>query len=446
MHPPKLSTLKEIKVNFNLREQLPLNKPTSIHCIIRYNNEKTAIYDIEKVEPRYWNKVNQKVRNNQRSSNNVDLNEVLDSKKKTIESIYNEYLKKHLYYPEPAEFKELCLKALNKEVAEPIAPIRDLIGCFDQFISESESGARLNHINGKPMSSGTLTVYRTVRNGVEEFRREKGYDLKFDNLQLQFYDDFVQYLKFTKNFSTNTLGKYIKTVKTVMREANEKGLTDNIQYRSKRFKVLTEATDKIYLNEAELQKMIDLDLSDNFRLERVRDLFILGCWTGLRYIDFIDISPKSIRGDFLKVKQIKTDSEVVIPIHDHVRNILNRYQNLTNNSLPPAISNAKMNLYVKEVAELAGLDEIVETKSTKAGKTELKKAPKHQKVATHTARRSFATNMYQMGVPTLTIMAITDHKTETSFMKYIKVTPEEHAKRMMEIWKTKTEKAIATNE
>ncbi|MDP3683258.1 MAG: tyrosine-type recombinase/integrase, partial [Ignavibacteria bacterium] len=316
----------------------------------------------------------------------------------------------------------------------------------DQFISESESGARLNHINGKPMSSGTLTVYRTVRNGVEEFRKEKGYDLKFDNLQLQFYDDFVQYLKFTKNFSTNTLGKYIKTVKTVMREANEKGLTDNIQYRSKRFKVLTEATDKIYLNEAELQKMIDLDLSDNFRLERVRDLFILGCWTGLRYIDFIDISPKSIRGDFLKVKQIKTDSEVVIPIHDHVRNILNRYQNLTNNSLPPAISNAKMNLYVKEVAELAGLDEIVETKVTKAGKTVSKIATKHQIVATHTARRSFATNMYQMGVPTITIMAITGHKTETSFMRYIKVTPEEHAKRMMEIWKTKIEKEIKHNE
>lgn len=446
MHPPKLTTLKEVNLNFNLRHQLPLNKLTSIHCILRYNNEKVVIYDVEKVEPRYWNASKQRARGNQRNPEGFDLNEILDARKQTFESIFSGYIKKHLYYPSPSEFKELCLKALSKDVLEPVTPIRDLIAFFDLFIAESESGARLNHINGSPMSPGTLTVYRTVRNGVEEFRKIKGYDLKFDNLQLQFYDDLVQYLKFTKNFSTNTLGKYIKTVKTVMREANEKGLTDNIQYRSKRFKVLTEASEKIYLNEAELQKMIDLDLSDNYRLERVRDLFILGCWTGLRYSDFIDINPKSIRGDFFKVKLVKSKSEVVIPIHDHVRKILNRYKDMTENSLPPAISNTKMNMYIKEVAELAGLDEIVETKSTKAGKTVTKNAPKQERVATHTARRSFATNMYQMGVPTITIMAITGHKTETSFMKYIKVTPEEHAKRIMEIWNTQAEKAITNNE
>ena len=439
MQPLKLSTLKEVKINLNLRRKLPANKPTSIHCILRYNNQKVVIYDIEKIEPRYWNANSQKARANQRNPDGFDLNEILESRKQTFELIFNEYIKKHMYYPDPTELKDLCLNALNKVVVDPIKPIQDLLTFFDLFIAESESGARLNHVNGKPMSSGTLTVYRTVRNVVEEFTSKKGYDLKFDSLQLQFYDDFVHYLKFTKHFSTNTLGKYIKTVKTVLREANEKGLTENIQYRSKRFKVLTEASDKIYLDRAELQKMVDLDLSDNFRLERARDLFIVGCWTGLRFSDYKDISPKSISGDFLRIMQIKTKIEVVIPIHADVRAIMSRYKDKTENSIPPTISNPKMNEYIKEVSLQAGIDGITETRFTKAGKTTVKKAAKHQLVTTHTARRSFATNMYLMGVPSLTIMAITGHKTETSFMKYIKITPEEHAKNMMLIWKSQTE-------
>jgi len=55
-------------------------------------------------------------------------------------------------------------------------------------------------------------------------------------------------------------------------------------------------------------------------------------------------------------------------------------------------------------------------------------------VTTHTARRSFATNMYKMGIPSITIMAITGHRTETAFLKYIKVTPQEHAEKMRDIW------------
>jgi len=55
MYQPKLSTLKEININFNLRQKLPTNKPANIHCILRYNNQKAVIYDVKKINPRYWN-------------------------------------------------------------------------------------------------------------------------------------------------------------------------------------------------------------------------------------------------------------------------------------------------------------------------------------------------------------------------------------------------------
>ena len=83
---------------------------------------------------------------------------------------------------------------------------------------------------------------------------------------------------------------------------------------------------------------------------------------------------------------------------------------------------------------------------TKGGVLETKVLEKWNLVTTHTARRSFATNQFLNGVPTLSIMAITGHKTEKAFMKYIKVTPDDHAKIMANIWnkrKSKQPKTIA---
>lgn len=111
-----------------------------------------------------------------------------------------------------------------------------------------------------------------------------------------------------------------------------------------------------------------------------------------------------------------------------------KYAGLTVNGLPPAISNVNMNKYLKEVAKEAGFDEIQQVKSYKGGNAFIANTPTHQLITTHTARRSFATNMYLMGVPSITIMAITGHRTEKAFMKYIKVTPKEHAIQLKEIW------------
>ncbi len=99
--------------------------------------------------------------------------------------------------------------------------------------------------------------------------------------------------------------------------------------------------------------------------------------------------------------------------------------------MPEPISDQKMNVYLKELGKLAGLDEVVQTSITKGGKNILKSSPKYQEITTHTARRSFATNAYLAGLDSVTIMKITGHKTETSFMKYIKVTAEENALKLL---------------
>lgn len=90
-----------------------------------------------------------------------------------------------------------------------------------------------------------------------------------------------------------------------------------------------------------------------------------------------------------------------------------------------------MNLYLKELVAKAEINELVETTITKGGKIEKNTLPKSQLVSTHTARRSFATNLYLANVPSISIMKITGHRTESSFLRYIRVSQKENADKLL---------------
>lgn len=98
--------------------------------------------------------------------------------------------------------------------------------------------------------------------------------------------------------------------------------------------------------------------------------------------------------------------------------------------LPKLPSNQKFNDYIKEVAKLAKINEPIYSDKQKGDFSFKKTVPKWELVTSHTARRSFATNAFIAGVPTISIMKITGHKTESSFMKYIKISDKENALRL----------------
>lgn len=136
----------------------------------------------------------------------------------------------------------------------------------------------------------------------------------------------------------------------------------------------------------------------------------------------------------IEIKQYKTKDKVVIPLHPMVGTILNKYHG----NLPNNISNQKFNDYIKEACKIAGINESVSKSITKGGINRSKNYKKWELVSSHTARRSFATNLYKSGFPTISIMAITGHKTEKAFLTYIRVTPEEHARKLKEHWQQNT--------
>jgi integrase len=201
---------------------------------------------------------------------------------------------------------------------------------------------------------------------------------------------------------------------------------------------LAEESESIALTEEELDSLAALNLKDRPALEKVRDLFLVGCHTGCRFSDISQIIPENISGGFIRIRQHKTGQRVVIPLHANVTALIEKYRGV----LPTPISNQKFNFELKKIAEMAEINDRTHKAITRGGVRVSKSFQRWELVTTHTARRTFATNLYKSGFPSISIMAITGHRTEAAFLKYIKVTPEEHARKLREHWNERHLKAV----
>ncbi|MBI4946451.1 MAG: site-specific integrase [Bacteroidetes bacterium] len=432
------------KFNFNLREPESEGE-TAVHLVVRWNNNRLVFPTKERINPKFWETDKEK-RNFQRATETKqfptypEFNAKLDKIKGDAKDIFRRFENDNEHrQPTVEELRELLYNKFN-----PSSNIKkkDLFSFIEKFIEESKS--RINDKTGRMYSAGIIHAYKNTLRLLHDFKKKKGKRIDFNTIDLDFYHDFSEYLTKEIGFANNTIGGHIKRIKTFLNEATERGINTNLAYKSKRFKVITEETDSIYLNEKELEAIYKLDLSNNSRLDRVRDLFLVGCWTGLRFSDFSNIKPENIKGDFIEIETKKTAEPVSIPIHWTVKQTMKKYKGKYPNSLPPAISNVKMNEYIKELGEIKELEKTTKslhaqtpTSITKGGVNITTNNKKFELITMHTARRSFASNLYLDGVPPITIMKITGHKTEKAFMRYIKITPNESAKILQLHWQKK---------
>ncbi|NBB22792.1 tyrosine-type recombinase/integrase [Runella sp. CRIBMP] len=324
--------------------------------------------------------------------------------------------------------KEKLITAIDSYL-HPATDKITLLDYIDKVVTDSTTGRRMK--DGQILNPRTIQRYNTTKQLLQDFQKVYSRNIDFDTIDLDFYKDLNAYMVNVKDYKPATLGKHVSTLKTFLREATEEGINTNLKYQSKAFKAVEDDSDSIYLTEQELAAMYALDLSAEPRLDKVRDLFLIGANTGLRFSDFTTIKAHNLKkvtnGYNLEVIQYKTKEKVVIPVNDTVMAILSKYKNV----LPEPISNQKFNDYIKEIAQRVPALQALETKVfVKGGKEVEETCAKWELVTTHTARRSFSSNAYLSGKPTLAIMAITGHQTEKSFMRYIKTSKNEHAELM----------------
>ncbi len=420
-----------LNINFNLRNANS-SYETPLNIIIRYRNNKIVYSSGLKVKPTYWNFVEQLAKQTSKFPEYPEFNTLIKNLVSTINQVFMNYLNEHNNeIPTIETFKHLLdVKLERVEIKK-----HTFLGYFQKYIANLKNKTNAN--TGRVISLKTASGYQNTLNILNEFRKETNHKVTFETIDIDFYYDFIEYLSKERKHSTNTIGKIIKNIKVVLNDATENGHNKNLAFKSKRFIPISEKSFSIYLNEAELTELYNLDLTTNKKLDVVRDLFLIGCYTGLRQSDWSKVIQENIdiSKNLLHVQTQKTDESVVIPLHPIVNNILKKY----NYVLPKNMSNQKINEYLKELGKKSKLLNVIVTKKiTKAGKIEEKQIYKHNILSSHCARRSFSSNLYLAGFPVLSIRKITGHKSEQSFLKYVKITPQENANLLQLHWNKET--------
>ena len=413
-------------------------KQTALYAHIRYPSHKFKYYLSERIDPQFWNSKDQQAKKTNRFPGYMEFNRRLGKIRDKIKDIYTAYRNDHGgNLPTPAMIKDLIDKELKGQVENGY---KTFISFFEDLYNGSVTGSRVQPKTGKPFARTTIKNYKTAIDHLKAFELFRKRKIEFEDINIEFHADFTEFLIKKYKLAPNTIGTDMKSVKMVMNEATERGLSKNYQYKSRKFSIAKETINSIYLTQNELAEMLQVDFTANSRLERVRDMFIVGCYTGLRFSDLSLLKPANVQDGFIKITQLKTDHEIVIPVHPVVRDILEKYKG----RLPKPISNQKTNAFLKEIGQQCPLlDATVAQSFTKAGVRVLQNFKKWELVGSHTARRSFCTNEFLAGTPAELIMQISGHKSAAAFRLYLRLTPTEGAQKMKDLWATRNQlKAI----
>lgn len=414
--------LKEPQNELDEKGNRLTDKPTLVLFVVRHRSKQLKLSTGVRIQPSKWDssekRITKKATLGQQAANaNLQkFPELLDSFTALV-------------WKEGSEFTLKGFKAYVQELTSS-KPRRkqeeNLLRFAESFIQE---------VNRRPE---TLKGYRNTLNRLTDYTKHTKQKLNFENIDLSLLNDLVRYFEEVKGFSMNTIHLHVKNLKVFMKEAMERGLHENTAHESRRFTVSTEDTPKAYLTAQELEQLRQVDLSENKRLERVRDLFLIHSSTGVRYSDLHKINSGNLKHEagaaFFQIRQEKTSAFLWIPVlNSEVLSILDKYEGRSPglSERGKFLSNQKYNAYLKEVAQKAEVLEQFTSYRTTGGKREEIVQYKAELVCSHTARRSFATNAYKAGLPTPSIMAITGHKSESSFRKYIQLSSKEHALELM---------------
>lgn len=300
----------------------------------------------------------------------------------------------------PEDIKKLFAEKAKIVYSFGQVVVIDFLKYFENYVEELKAAQNKNY-----------KFYQTSLNMLKEFFGKR--KPSFQSIDMKFYNEFNKHLK-KKKLSINSVSNVWKHVKVIMKRSQEVDkLHTNEDY--KRFERHREQTDSIYLTLKELESIFNVELTGH--LDKARDYFIVGAFTGLRFADWDRVSGSAIKNGVLSLRSQKTSELSHIPIHHYVQKILDKY----NGTLPEKPSNQKMNDYIKLVAAEAKINEVVEIRTSQGDEKVFEKFKKHKLVTTHTARRSLATNLVLKGVSPYVIMKITGHKQLDTFETYVRL-------------------------
>lgn len=414
-------------------------KTSSIVAIIRFKGKRYKISTGETVLIDKWLPKEKKASAGRSYPDGVFINETLESLEFLIDKTLQRF-KLDTVAPSLQDFK----KAMDEERTG---------GVQNDVYLTSDIQKRIE-VYTESRSDSTIKKYTTTLHKLIEFEKYRKSKLRFSDIDIQFYYDFKTWFYHQKkdddsSFSKNYFGSIVKNIKKFMNDGLKDGIHNYTGHKHPDFKTDSEEADTIYLNEDELNRIYDLKITEEKvkgiypkmyaqnlmrkmkSMEQARKRFLIGAYTLLRVSDYKRLSEINLQENFIRMKpkkraKGKKNRDVVIPIHPRVKEILKEMD--WDYHMPEQ----KINDRIKEICRLADIKEKVFIVRTEADKEVERVYEKWELVCTHTARRSAATNMLLAGMKASDIMGLGNWASEKSFWKYIRMSPEINAKRLME--------------
>ena len=370
-----------------------------------------------RIDAAKWDADKQRVKNgcsNKLKQSASEINASLLGYYTEIQDIFKKFEVEEII-PTQEQIKE-AFNALHKPIEEEVKPRKSTPNAFykifDEFVRDC---GRQND-----WTDSTYEKFAVVKNHLMNFRD----GLTFDFFDEKGLNDYVTYLRDVKEMRNSTIGKQLSFLKWFLRWAFRKGVHQNNAYDSYKPKLKSTQKKIIFLTWEELNKLREFEMpAAKQALDRARDVFLFQCFTGLRYSDVFNLRRSDIKGDHIEVTTVKTSDSLIIELNNHSKAILDKYKDVAfeDDKVLPVITNQKMNDYLKELAELAGINEPVRQTYYRGNERIDEVTPKYALLGIHAGRRTFICNALALGIPPQVVMKWTGHSDYKAMKPYIDI-------------------------
>jgi integrase len=361
----------------------------------------------------------------------IEINDINASLSKIVADIDN--IEKSFKISGTLFTSQLVIEALKEKIGKTTKkeePNNFLFDFMDKYIQD--------HLTLR--EKGSLSVYRSVKKHLLAYQTATKHKVTFETIDYNFFNKLNIFLinrtktdkagNVSSMLNNTTIAKALSTLKTFLGYARKQGIKVNDSYKD--YSIKKEKLEVIALDQTELNALISFDLNHSKRLDRVRDIFVFSCASGLRYSDVALLKREHIKENVINLVIKKTKTELSIPLNSITQTILNKYE--AEHKILPIVSNQELNRCLKELCKMVGIDSPIEIVRFYGAKREVITYPKYELIHFHTARKTFCTLSLEKGMSAEVVMKISGHQTYNSFKRYINITKKVTKVEMAKHW------------
>lgn len=397
---------------------VPIVENVPIRMRVVFAGQRIEFTTGYRIDTAKWEANKQKVKNgctNKLKQSASEINTDLLRQYTEIQNVFKEYEVQDIL-PTVKQIKDAFNARMRKQSAEVKEagtedPTISFWEAFGLFVKE----CRLQN----NWAESTSKKFATVKNHLNEFNAA----LSFDTFTEEGMKDYVNFLR-KKDMRNSSVSKQIAFLKWFLRWCTKKGYCHNTAYEDFNPKLKSAPKKVIFLTNDELNKLKTVEIPHNKQyLERVRDVFLFCCFSGLRYSDVYNLKRSDVKPAHIEITTVKTADSLIIELNNHSKAILEKYKDIhfEDHKALPVISNQKMNVYLKELGELAGINDPVRETFYKGSKRIDIVTPKYALLGTHAGRRTFICNALALGIPAQVVMKWTGHSDYKAMKPYIDI-------------------------